>query len=188
MTTFDDRDQGFENKFAHDEEMAFKAIARRNKLLGAWAAGKLGKKGPEAEQYAKDIVLAAIERSGEKGMLEKLTKDFAQAKVAVTVKEIHAEMERLMPLARKQVMGEVSNASACISTLRALHFRRGRSSLLQSLIEVPKKLALAPHQLLASLSYRLHSWIDSPAKPSRKILAGVAKQTTASSACPSPSP
>ena len=61
MTTFDKREEGFEKKFAHDEELRFKANARRNKLLGMWAAAKLGLTGPEAEAYAKEVVMAAFE-------------------------------------------------------------------------------------------------------------------------------
>ena len=61
MTTFDKREEGFEKKFAHDEELRFKATARRNKNLGLWAAEKLGKSGPDAEAYAKEVVLADFE-------------------------------------------------------------------------------------------------------------------------------
>lgn len=106
MTTFDDRDKAFENKFAHDEELAFKVIARRNRLLGAWAAAKLGKKGAEAEQYAKDVVLADFEISGDGDVALKLLKDFASAKINMGEKDIRAEMERLLPVARKQIVGE----------------------------------------------------------------------------------
>ena len=105
MTTFDDRDKGFENKFAHDEELSFKINARRNKLLGLWAAEKLGKKGPEAEEYAKDVVVAEFDSSGDSDVGEKLLKDFTQAKITIAPKEISAEMERLLPIARKQIMG-----------------------------------------------------------------------------------
>ena len=69
MTTFDDRKDAFENKFAHDEELRFKAMARRNKLLGLWAAEKLGKSGAEAEEYAKSVVLADFEEPGERRRL-----------------------------------------------------------------------------------------------------------------------
>ncbi len=108
MTTFDDRDKSFENKFAHDEELAFKTHARRNKLLGLWAASKMGKDGAEAMEYAKDIVLTEFESSGSGDVIEKLLKDFGQAHIQVTEKEIQAEMDKLAPVARKQIMGEES--------------------------------------------------------------------------------
>ena len=106
MTTFDERDKAFENKFAHDEELLFKAIARRNKLLGAWASAKLGKIGKEAEQYAKDVVLADFESAGDNDVIEKLLKDFAKVKVAMNAKDIRAEMDRLLLVAKKQILGE----------------------------------------------------------------------------------
>lgn len=106
MTTFDDRDKGFENKYAHDEELSFKAHARRNKLLGLWAAAKLGKQGAEAEQYAKDVVLADFESGGD--IVEKLLKDFTRAGISLAAKDIRAEMDRLLPIARTQIMGEAS--------------------------------------------------------------------------------
>lgn len=106
MTTFDERDKAFENRFAHDEELTFKAIARRNKLLGLWAAEKLGKTGTEATEYAKDVILSDFESSGSGDIIAKLLKDFAHAKISITEKEISAELERLLPIARKQVAGE----------------------------------------------------------------------------------
>ena len=65
MTTFDKREEGFEKKFAHDEELRFKANARRNKLLGAWAAAKLGLSGTDADAYAKDVVMSDFEEAGD---------------------------------------------------------------------------------------------------------------------------
>lgn len=106
MTTFDDRQKGFENKFAHDEELNFKATARRNKLLGLWAAEKLSKKGVEAEHYAKDIVMADFESGGDGDVVDKLLKDFGNAKVKISASDIHKEMERLLPIARKEIMGD----------------------------------------------------------------------------------
>ena len=104
MTTFDEREHGFENKFAHDEETAFRVIARRNKLLGHWAAEKLGKKAAEAEAYAHTLVLAAIEHVD---IATKLLADFSHARLGLTDKDIRAEMQRLHPIARKQVTEEV---------------------------------------------------------------------------------
>ena len=67
MTTFDDRKNAFEKKFAHDEELRFKATARRNKLLGLWAAGQLGQTGADADAYAKSVVMADFEEAGDDG-------------------------------------------------------------------------------------------------------------------------
>lgn len=106
MTTFDDRQKGFENKFALDEELEFKANARRNKLLGLWAAERLGKSASEAEHYAKDVVMADFESNGDQDVAEKLAKDFQHAGLAVSLKEILVEMERLLPVARQQILGD----------------------------------------------------------------------------------
>src|SRR5438552_12879296 len=76
MTTFDKREEGFEKQFAHDEDLKFKAMARRNKLLGLWAAEKLGITGPAAEAYAKDVVMADFEEPGDADVFRKLRKDF----------------------------------------------------------------------------------------------------------------
>ena len=76
-TTFDKREEGFENQFAHDEELRFKAIARRNKMLGLWAAGLLGKSGADAEAYAKEVVLAEFDEGGDNDVVRKLVKDLA---------------------------------------------------------------------------------------------------------------
>ena len=106
MTSFDDRHKGFESKFAHDEEMNFKAIARRNKLLGQWAAAKLGKTGDDAAQYARDTVEADFEREGTEDVVEKVLGDFEKAGLAISAAEIRAEMERLLPVARQQIRSE----------------------------------------------------------------------------------
>lgn len=103
MTTFNDREKGFENKYRHDEELAFKANARRNKLLGQWAADKLGKAGADAEQYAKDVVMSDFEKDGDQDVVDKLLRDFAAKNVAMTAEQIRAEMARLLPIARSQV-------------------------------------------------------------------------------------
>src|SRR5664279_2562608 len=101
MTTFDKREEGFEKKFAHDEELRFKAMARRNKLLGLWAAGILGKSGPEAEAYAKEVVLADFEEAGDTDVLRKVVKDL-QAK-GVTEPQIRAQMAELLATAVAQI-------------------------------------------------------------------------------------
>ena len=101
MTTFDKREEGFEKKFAHDEELRFKAMARRNKLLGLWAAGILGKSGPEAEAYAKEVVMADFEEAGDDDVLRKIAKDL-QAK-DVTEQNIRAQMTELLGTAIEQI-------------------------------------------------------------------------------------
>jgi hypothetical protein len=75
MTTFDNREAAFENKFALDEELRFRATARRNKLLGLWAAQQMGKSGPEAEAYAKSVVLADFQEAGDDDVLRKVRGD-----------------------------------------------------------------------------------------------------------------
>lgn len=106
MTTFNDREKAFESKFALDEELNFKSGARRNKLLGLWAAEKLGKTGSDAESYAKEVVLADFEEDGDHDVVNKILKDFSGAKIAISEKEIRAQMESLLAVARKQVLGE----------------------------------------------------------------------------------
>lgn len=105
MTTFNDREKGFEGKFAHDEELAFKTNARCNKLLGLWAAEKLGRKGAEAEAYAREVVTADFESAGDSDVVAKLLKDFKALGVTVTEMEIRKEMGRLLPIAQKQIAG-----------------------------------------------------------------------------------
>lgn len=104
-----DRQEGFEKKFSHDEELKFKAVARRNKLLGQWAAEKLGKQGDAADTYAKEVVMADFEAPGDEDVLEKVAKDFAAASVTVSAEDIRAEMERLLPIAMQQLM-DATNA------------------------------------------------------------------------------
>ena len=102
MTLFDKRDQAFENKFAHDEEMAFRVIARRNKLLGIWAADKLGKNPADAEAYARDIVLAAIDHAD---IAVKVLDDLKRNGLQIRLEEVRAEMQLLLPIARGQIIG-----------------------------------------------------------------------------------
>ncbi len=106
MTNLKDREKAHENKFALDSELAFKAGARRNKLLGLWAAEKLGKTGAEAEAYAKDIVMADFETEGDNDVVFKLIKDFSQQNLPVSEQEIRAEMARLLPIARDQILAD----------------------------------------------------------------------------------
>ncbi len=104
MTTFDDRENAFESKYAHDEEMMFKAVARRNKLLGLWAAGLLGKSGDDANEYAKSVVLADFEEAGHEDVVRKVAADLAGVSDADTVR---AKMDELMPQAKSEIMTEL---------------------------------------------------------------------------------
>ncbi len=102
MSTFDDRQKGFENKYKHDEELRFKVNARRNKLLGVWAAGKLGIK--DAEAYAKEVVASDFEKAGDDDVIEKIMKDAKAKGVAISAADVRAQMEHLLPEAKKQIM------------------------------------------------------------------------------------
>ncbi|WP_395708857.1 DUF1476 domain-containing protein [Reyranella sp.] len=106
MTTFDDREKSFEKKFQHDQEIQFKVNARKNKLLGLWAAGLLGKAGADAEAYAKDVVMADFEKPGDSDVIHKLMKDLAAAGKPMEDHSIRKQGERLMEEAKKQVMAE----------------------------------------------------------------------------------
>ena len=103
MTTFDKREEGFEKKFALDEEQKFKAMARRNRLLGLWAAEKLGLSGEEANAYAKDVVAADFEEAGDNDVLHKVLKDLTAKGNAITEAELRAKMDELMAQAIAQV-------------------------------------------------------------------------------------
>jgi hypothetical protein len=101
MTTFDEREKNFEKQFAHDEELKFKAVARRNKLLGLWAAGLLGKSGPEAEIYAKDVVLADFEEAGDNDVVHKLVRDLAT--IGISEQQVREHMLTFLAQAVEQI-------------------------------------------------------------------------------------
>jgi hypothetical protein len=103
MTTFDKREEGFEKKFALDEEQKFKAEARRNKLLGMWAAEKLGLTGDAANNYAKEVVAADFEEAGDQDVLQKVLKDLTGKGEAITAAQIRAKMDELLVQAVAQV-------------------------------------------------------------------------------------
>jgi hypothetical protein len=103
MTTFDKREEGFEKKFAHDEELRFKANARRNKLLGLWAAEKMGLSGPAADAYAKEVVVADFEEAGDDDVFRKIRKDFDAKGVAQSDQDIRKAMIDLMAQAIDQI-------------------------------------------------------------------------------------
>jgi hypothetical protein len=106
MTTFDEREASFEKKFVHDEELRFKATARRDKMLGLWAAQKLGLSGPAAEGYAKEIVMADLEEAGDADVVRRLRKDFDAKGVAQTEEDIHKTMIELMEQAIAQIKAD----------------------------------------------------------------------------------
>lgn len=96
MTTFDKRQEGFEKKFALDEEQRFKAMARRNKLLGAWAAGLMGKTGADIDAYAKAVVMSDFEEAGDDDVFRKVRKDLDAAGIVQTDHQIRQAMDELM--------------------------------------------------------------------------------------------
>lgn len=108
MTTFNDREKSFEKKFEKDQELQFKVNARRNKLLGMWAAGLMGKSGADAEAYAKEVVIADFEKPGDSDVIAKLVKDLAAAGKPTEEHTIRKQGERLMDDAKKQLMTETN--------------------------------------------------------------------------------
>ena len=103
MSTFDKREEGFEKKFALDADQKFKAEARRNKLLGLWAAEKLGIAGDAAAAYAKEVVSSDFEESGDGDVVRKVLGDLTAKGVAVTEPELRVKMDELMATAVMQV-------------------------------------------------------------------------------------
>jgi hypothetical protein len=106
MTTFDNRKEGFENKFAHDEGLRFKANARRNKLLGLWAAEKLGYTGEAANEYAMEVVRADFVEAGDGDVFRKIKEDFAAKNVNQSDHQIRRTMDELLSTAVQQVQSE----------------------------------------------------------------------------------
>lgn len=103
MTTFDEREQGFEKKFALDQEQDFKAHARRNRALGQWAAGLMGLEGAHVDEYAKAVVKSDFELPGDDDVLRKVFEDLKGAGVAVTEGEVRMKMAELLAQARESV-------------------------------------------------------------------------------------
>ena len=95
-TTFDKREEGFEKQFAHDEELKFKAIARRNKMLGLWVAERFGLSGTEAENYARSIVLAEFEQGGDSAVIAKIRKDLEAKGIVQSEHQISRTMSELL--------------------------------------------------------------------------------------------
>jgi hypothetical protein len=103
MSGFDKRREGYESKFAHDQDLKFKATARRNKLIGLWAAEKMGLTGTAADDYAKEVVKADFEEAGEEDVFRKIRRDFDAKKLAISDHQIRREMEDLMTTAVEQI-------------------------------------------------------------------------------------
>ena len=104
MSTFDEREHAFENKFAHDAEMQFKAEARRNKLLGLWAAGLMGKAGEDANAYASEVITADFEEAGDEDVYRKVSGDLGDLADEATIRN---QMTSLMAEAKAQLMSEI---------------------------------------------------------------------------------
>jgi hypothetical protein len=103
MTSMKDREEGFERKFAHDEELRFKAMARRNKQLGLWVAEKLGKSGADAEAYAKEVVVSDFVEAGDEDVYRKVKADLDAANIAVSEHQIRRKMNELLAVAIEQI-------------------------------------------------------------------------------------
>jgi hypothetical protein len=106
MTTFDKREEGFERKFALDEEMRVRAMARRNRMLGAWAAEKLGFTGADADAYAKAVVASDFEEAGDHDVFRKIRKDFDDKGLAVSDHQIRRTMDELLAKAIQQLQAQ----------------------------------------------------------------------------------
>ena len=107
MTQFDDRERAFETKFARDEEMQFRVLARRNRLLGEWAAGLMGLTEAEAEAYAKEVIHADFEEAGDEDVIRKVLGDLTAAGIETDEAEIRAALEAKSVEARRALMGGV---------------------------------------------------------------------------------
>ena len=106
MALFEDRKKGHESKYAHDQDVRFRVTARRNKLLGLWAAGLLGKSGEDAEAYAREVVAADFEKPGDDDVVEKVLADCRAAKVEIDEHKLRRQMQTLEEEARRQVTSE----------------------------------------------------------------------------------
>ena len=104
MSSFEDRENAFESKFAHDAEMQFKAEARRNKLLGLWAAGLMGKEGDAADAYAKEVIKSDFQEAGDDDVLRKVAGDLGDKADEATIR---AKMTELLTAAKAQLMEEI---------------------------------------------------------------------------------
>ena len=106
MASSENKNKVQENKFAHDSEMQFKAQARRNKLLGLWAAGKMGLPVDESESYAKNMVVEGLKEAGDENIISKLASSFSEHGLEIAEAAVRAQIEVLMAEARDQVLSE----------------------------------------------------------------------------------
>jgi hypothetical protein len=111
MTTFDEREKAFEKKFAHDEELRFRATARRNRLFGLWAAEKLGLSGTEADEYAKSVVRADFQEPGDEDVLRKVRGDFDAKNIDQSDHQLQRTLNDMMTEAVRQIENERGQAS-----------------------------------------------------------------------------
>ena len=105
MTTFDERERDFEARFKHDQELRFKVTARRNRLLGLWAAGRMGLSGDAAETYAREVVDAEF-AGGDHHVIDKVVADLAAKGQTSTTAQVQSELDKLAEQAKTQIMGE----------------------------------------------------------------------------------
>ncbi len=108
MTQFDNREKAFESKYAHDQELQFKVMARRNKLLGRWAAEQMGLTGDAVAQYAIEVVKSDFQEAGDHDVFRKVKADLDAKQVAVTEYRLRKEMDDLMMVAKQQIADEVA--------------------------------------------------------------------------------
>jgi hypothetical protein len=106
MTSFEDREKGFERKFAHDEELKFKATARRNRLLGLWAAEQMGLSGDDAQAYAREVIKADLEEPGDEDVFRKIRRDFDAKGVSQSDHQIRRQLTEMMAEAVTQIETE----------------------------------------------------------------------------------
>jgi hypothetical protein len=106
MTTFNEREKAFENKYKHDQDLQFKVEARRNKLLGLWAAELLGISGADAEAYAKEVIASDFDEPGDEDVLQKVLADFESKAVDMSAHRLRKKMDELTAVAKQQVMDQ----------------------------------------------------------------------------------
>jgi hypothetical protein len=106
MTTFEDRERDFENRFKHDQELAFKVTARRNRMLGLWAAQKLGLSGEAVDAYVKEVVEAQFDRAGDHHVVDKVAADCEAKGVGITPAQVRFELHHFMRRAKEEIMKE----------------------------------------------------------------------------------
>jgi hypothetical protein len=104
MSTFNEREKGFEQKYKHDQELQFKVNARRNKLLGLWAAEQMGISGAAAEAYAKEVVQADFEKPGDSDVVAKVVKDLTAKGRPATEAQIRKQLDQFLAVAKEQIM------------------------------------------------------------------------------------